>query len=221
MKTYITQLTQLKLSHADALQRAAAFTDPDLSDEGIAKRRQELTAAVQGEHADKLRSLEAEMAAEVERAKQAAAREIPEAPAETSAGWALAQMLLNSGQTLNQVIASADPAVLHAVSQYGPTYLRAQALQGRQDPYAPIKVDTAGLQRSIRQRWGQVLGNAAQERIQQGQEAESVEAEFRVAAEHFAGKLNGVRTGLSDLDAAVEASMAGKAASSSLQQASA
>lgn len=218
MKNYITQLTKLKLSHAEALKQAGAFTDPDLSDEGIAKRRQELSTAVNKEHHAKLRALTAGVNHEVTQAKNSAHSSIPDAPAETAAGWALAQMLLNAGQTLHQVVASAEPAVLHAVSQYGQTYLRAQALQGRQDPYAAVTVDTEGLQRSIRQRWAQVLDTDARTRIEGGLEAESVDAEFRVAAEHFENKLNGVRTGMDDFAAAIEASLAGKAAAGGLQE---
>lgn len=218
MKNYIDQLTQLKLSHSEALKHAQSFTDPLLSPEGIAKRRQELAANATADHKSKLESLSNKFGAEVAEAKRRAESEIPAPQADTSVAWSMAQMLLNAGQTLHQIIATADPALLHAVTQWGPTYLKAQALEGRNDPWSSAEVEPAPLQNSIRQRWAQILGDSAGERIEKGIEAESAAAEFSVSAEHFGNQLDGVRTGMDDLVVAVQASLAGKAVASGLQK---
>lgn len=210
MHNYLTKLTQLQLSYQEAMTRAQSFVDPGLSSEGLAKRRQELTSKAAAEHKAHLEKLAQDFDLDASEAKRLADKEIPPAPGDVAPAWAMAQMLLDTGQTIHQVVRGADQAMLHAISQWGPTYLQAQALKGRNDSSVPATIDPATLQRSIRQRWAEVLGDAAAERIQTGAEAEAAEAQFRSAAQHFDSKLGGVRTGVDDLTAAVEAKLAGQ-----------
>lgn len=125
-------------------------------------------------------------------------------------------MLLDAGRSLHQIVENADPAVLHAIKEWGPTYLEAESYKGRTDGWAPVAVDPAPLLRSVSQRWSQVLGDGAAERIRLGAAAEAMEAQFNVTAGHFGSKLDGVSTGRDDMTAAIDARLAGQRAASTL-----
>lgn len=216
MKDYITKLTELQRSYRAAVENAQAFTSPDLSIEGIGKRRADLIAKAGTDHKAKLDQLTREFKREAAETKRVADGEIPKPAGDTAQAWGRAKMLLDAGQSLQQIVAKADPALLHAVTEWGPTYLEAEAYKGRADGFAPVAVDAAPLQRSIRQRWTEVLDGFAPGRIQRGAEAEAAEAEFQVTAQHFGSKLDGIRTGADDLAAAIEARLAGQNAAADL-----
>ncbi|BAS10400.1 hypothetical protein AHiyo4_38220 [Arthrobacter sp. Hiyo4] len=76
--------------------------------------------------------------------------------------------------------------------------------------------DAGPLERSIQQRWGQVLGGDAPERLAASREAEVAAAQFLPTADHFNSKLNGVATAADDWTVAVEAKMAGQQAAALL-----
>jgi hypothetical protein len=211
MQEYITKLTELQRSYRAAVETAQAFTSPDLSNEGIGKRRAELTAKAGTDHRVKLDQLTREFKQEAAETKRAAEGEIPKPAGDTSQAWGRAKMLLDAGQSLQQIVAKADPALLHAVTEWGPTYLEAEAYKARADGgFAPVAVDSAPLLRSVRQRWSQVLDGSGAGRIQRGMGAEAAEAEFLVTAQHFGSKLDGIPTGADDLTAAIEARLAGQ-----------
>ncbi|MFE5837224.1 hypothetical protein [Arthrobacter sp. NPDC056493] len=216
MRDYTTKLTELQRSHQAAVAKANEYTNPDLSAEGIDKRRAELIAKAGEDHKAKLDHLAREFKDEATETKRVAAAAIPTPAGDTSQAWGRAKMLLEAGQTLQQIVAKADPALLHAVTEWGPTYLEAEAYKGRSDGFAPVAVDAAPLQRSIRQRWTQVLDGFAPGRIERGAEAEAVEAEFQVTAQHFAARLDGIHVGADDLTAAIEARLAGQRAGAGL-----
>jgi hypothetical protein len=216
MKDYITKLTELQRSYDAAIAQANAFTDPELSAEGSAKRRADLAAAARTSYKGKLDQLAREFKAEAADAKRVGQEAIPAAPTDTAQAWGRAKMLLDAGQSLQQIVAKADPALLHAVTEWGPTYLEAEAYKGRSDGFAAVAVDAGPLQRSIRQRWVEVLDGFAPGRIERGTEAEAAEAQFTVSAEHFGAKLDGVNTGMNDLASAIEAQLAGQRASAGL-----
>lgn len=209
MKTYIAELADLKKSFDIATTEASTYTNPDLSAEGLAKKRDELAAKVVAEHKAKLDALTSSFKRDADIAKAFGSKAIPAAPADTANVWARAKMLLDAGQSLQYIVAHADATMLHALTEWGPTYLEAEAYKGRKDDWADVSVDAGPLQRSIQQRWGQVLGGDAPDRLAKSREAEVAEAEFLPTAEHFTSKLEGVATAADDFTAAVEAKMAG------------
>lgn len=216
MQDYITKLTELQRSTRIAIAEANSYANPDLSAEGLAKKRADLAAKVTSEHRNKLDDLMRSFKREAEAAKEAARKEIPAPPADTANVWARAKMLLDAGQSLQYVVAHAEPTMLHALTEWGPTYLEAEAYKGRSDDWAEVKVDAGQLQRSIQQRWGQVLGGEAAERLEEGKQAEVAEAQFLPMAEHFGHRLNGVATAADDMTAAIEAKLAGQRAAMDL-----
>lgn len=216
MQDYITKMTDLKRSFNVTIAEARNYTNPDLSAEGLAKRRADLAAAATADHKAQLEQLTRDLQREAADTKNAAQAQLPPAPADTSQAWGKVKMLLDAGRSLHQIVENAEPAVLHAITEWGPTYLEAESYKGRTDGWAPVAVDPAPLHRSISQRWGQVLGGTAAERIKHGAEAEAMEAQFNVTAEHFGSKLDGVPTGRDDMTAAIEARLAGKNAASTL-----
>lgn len=216
MQDYVTKLTELQRSYGIASTEAKNYSNPDLSAEGLAKRRAELEAKALNEHQQKLNELTSSFKRDAAAAKEAARKGIPAPPADTSQAWGRAKMLLDAGQSLQQIVANADTAMLHALTEWGPTYLEAEAYKGRSDDWAEVKIDAGPLQRSIQQRWGQVLGGDAPELLEKGKQAEVAEAQFLTTAEHFGHKLNGVATASDDWTAAIEAKLAGQRAAADL-----
>lgn len=216
MKTYIDELTELKRSYSIATTEANSYTNPDLSAEGLAKKRAELAEKATNEYKGKLEALTSSFKRDAAMAKEAGLKAIPAAPGDTANVWARAKMLLDAGQSLQYIVAHADPAMLHALAEWGPTYLEAEAYKGRSDDWADVSVDAGPLQRSIQQRWGQVLGGNAPDRLAKAKEAEVAEAQFLPTAEHFASKLDGVATAADDWTAAIESKLAGQRAAADL-----
>lgn len=207
MNEYLTKL--------HALQRRAAeislHKDPDLSPEGQEKAEKRARTALKSE----LDALTREFTTESAEAKRVAAAAIPKSDSDTRTRWERARMLLDAGLTLHQVVAQADAETLHAIQEWGPTYLQAAHLKAR-----PVdttveqagEVDPAPLRNSIRNRWTQLLDGYAPDRIARGVEAEVVDAQFQIRAGHLSRVLDGVRTGESDLGIAMAAQMAGQQA---------
>ncbi|BAS10401.1 hypothetical protein AHiyo4_38230 [Arthrobacter sp. Hiyo4] len=130
MKNYNAELTDLKRSFEIATSEAKTYANPDLSPEGLAKKRDELAAKAVAEHKAKLEDLTRSFNRDAAVAKEAGLKEIPAAPADTSQAWGRAKMLLDAGQSLQHLVANADPAMLHALTEWGPTYLEAEAYKG-------------------------------------------------------------------------------------------
>lgn len=203
---HLEQLTKLRAEYAAEI----ANVDPDLSAEGEAKRVERVQARFQTALARVTSAFEAE----TQYAKVTAAAKMPKAPADTSAAWQRAQMLLDAGQPLNMVIANADAATLHAITEWGPTWV--QARDTKAGVFNSPTPDIASLHNSIRQRWSQVLEGGDGQRIREGFEAEAAEAEFKVSSAHLQQKFEGVNNSSSDLERAFAAHYAGQAASAGL-----
>jgi hypothetical protein len=213
MQDYITKLTNLQRNFNEAIREK----NPDLSPEGQQKAHDRIRA---GYKAD-LERLSREFRAEAEQTIKTGREAVPAAPSDTRQDWEKAKMLLEAGMQLRRVVAQADPAMLHAIKEWGPTYLQAESLKGKSDPWASdTPVDATQLERSIRNRWAEVLDGFAPGRIARAGEAEAVAAQFNIAAEHFGQKLDGIR-GQDDLSVAIAAQLAGQSARAALPAADA
>lgn len=216
MQDHITKLTEHQRSYRIALEEANTYTNPDLSAEGLTKQRADLAAKAAAQHTAKLEDLVSDFNRHAGDAKAAAQGQIPKPPADTSKEWARAKMLLDAGRPLHSLVANADPTLLHALTEWGPTYLEAEAYKGRADGWAEVNVDAGPLLRAIQDRWGQVLGGSAAAAIEKGKQAAVAEAQFNAMAQHFGAKLSGTDTGVPDLVAAIEAKLAGQRAATEL-----
>lgn len=227
MNEHLAKLTKLQHEYAGELRKAQEFENPDISLDGLdmnARKsfsdranepfRKERVEGVQAAYKKKLASLTDDFNQEAERAKNAGRDAIPAAPAETSAQWAKVKMLLDAGKNLHQVVASADPGMLHAIKEWGPTYLQAENTKGKPATLAgggqDAAVDPAHLERSITQRWCKVLDDDSAGRITGGLDAAVTAAQFERSAQHLEAKFAGSNRGVSDLRAAADAHYAGE-----------
>ncbi|MFI5805787.1 hypothetical protein [Streptomyces sp. NPDC051561] len=131
-----TGINELRRQLEDALSKAHAFRDPDLTAEATQRRRAELTTAARTRAAAELDRIEREtrtaaeqVRAHADRATTPAYRDASEQLlAETRQGraWERARALLDAGRTPRDIIEGADLDTLHALRAELPTYLSAQ-----------------------------------------------------------------------------------------------
>lgn len=211
MQDYITKLTNIKRSFEEAMK----VTDPDLSPAG----QQKATDRIRARYKEELGQLSNEFRREAEETIRTGREAVPAAPADTRPDWEKVKMLLDAGMQLRQIVAQADPRMLHAIKEWGPTYLQAESIKSKNDSWdSSAPVDVAPLERSIDNRWAEVLDGFAPGRIARAGEAAAVAAQFEISAKHFEQKLDGV-SGQDDLSMAITAQLAGQAARAELPSA--
>ncbi|MHA7153964.1 hypothetical protein ACX80A_02545 [Arthrobacter sp. TMN-50] len=216
---YLTKLTQLQQNHQSALREAQAFTDDSLSAKGLQDRRTELSDRANQQYKAHLDTLRGDFETDARRAQESGSEAIPAPPADTSTAWAKVKMLLDAGKSLQEIVRSADTPQLHAIAEWGPTYLQAQAATTRETGLAGLRdtpVDPKHLQRSITKRWTEVLDSDAAGKVQAGLAAEVDAAQFTRTAQHLEAKISGSNPGVSDMHAAIDAQYVGEAAARDL-----
>ena len=215
MNEYLTKLTELQREAAEITRHK----DPDLSPEGQAKAEKRARAALK----EKLEALTREFNKEAEETKRVAAAAIPGGNGDTRQHWERAKMLLEAGATLHDIVSKADAPMLHAVQEWGPTYLEADHIKTRPEGLAGLATEPlnlASLNNSLRNRWVEILDGYAPGRISRGVEAEVAEAQYQVRAHHSTKVLGGVNPGESALEIAMAAQIAGQLARAQLNAAS-
>lgn len=212
MNEYLNKLTALHRRAAEV----GLHKDPDLSPEGQEKADARARAALKAEFDALVREFEKE-AAETKRVAEDA---IPKGSADTQQHWQRARMLLDAGATLSEVVATADAPMLHAIQEWGPTYMQAAHIKARPEgmqALAAEQPDPQPLRNSIRNRWAQILDGFAPGRITRGVEAEVAEAQFQIRAKYLGQILQGQDTGTTHLEVAMAAQIAGQQARNALQ----
>ncbi|WP_404475132.1 hypothetical protein [Microbacterium aerolatum] len=115
----------------DALGKAAAFTDPNLSDQGLVAKRQELAQEFRDAARADYNNL-AENVAWGRRTLAEHAREnvqIPDEPAaliRAQQKWQQVEQRLNAGQDLPTIMRTADEVTARAVAEFAPSWASAQ-----------------------------------------------------------------------------------------------
>lgn len=115
----------------DRLSAAALFTDPNLSDEGLANKRRELADAVRAEAESLLAQYRHEAAAAREYL-QAQAKENTRIPDDAAAliraeqRWRQVERVLEAGGDLHAEIRNADAVTVTAILEHAPSYLAAK-----------------------------------------------------------------------------------------------
>ncbi|GAA1768389.1 hypothetical protein [Agromyces humatus] len=124
----------LARSLSDAIARARTFTDPDLSDQGVAAKRAELEATFRAAAQTDLQKL----TAEVSHARQylaQAARENTQLPNDAAGliraeqKWRQVEKILDAGGDLLSQIRTADADTALAIAEFGPSWVQAQSVR--------------------------------------------------------------------------------------------
>ncbi|MGW3947023.1 hypothetical protein ACWEBH_12945 [Micrococcus endophyticus] len=210
LRTLSASLVAALKWHTDAQRDAAHHEDEDLSLPALDRRRAELSADARAQ----LSSFVANARIGYEAARRANARDLDRVPAATAStrdAWERVTMLLDSGRTLAEVVATADRETLLAVNEWGPTYLEAQAPAPRLGE-AREPVDLAPLERSVRARWAELTGDRILKKaLADAPALATAEVQLRNAEAVAAGNDHA-----GGLIGAVEAELAGKAAEADL-----
>lgn len=157
---YVTTVIQWGVAR-DAARR---YYNDDLKDQALQATRDRLTKGVNAHLASvaaTARTRAGSAEASVAAAQQAVTR--IGTVAERESGWKRAQMLLDSGRTLDRVIASAtDPLMLAGIAEWGPTWLLAQQPANddptRPEHYGLADVDTSWVVPAVAQRLADISG---------------------------------------------------------------
>ncbi|RBY94087.1 hypothetical protein DQ244_01625 [Blastococcus sp. TBT05-19] len=217
------QTLQMELTRE--ITAARAFTDPDLSPEGLGKRREQLAETARKRADQELTALTAEMRQHIGRVREWAESRRPRVvddPVQLqkmSLAWDRARAMLDNGRSIRQVLAeSSDPAMVLAVREWGPDYLRANeprdsGLAG----YAqrPEPVDYSGLIRSADERLGELLRGEVATAVAALRELDVMEAGWQSRSANVGQQIVG---GAHDpLQAAIEAHYAEQMAGAGYQ----
>lgn len=142
------------------LDAARSYTDPDLSPEGLGKRRQEMADAARQKAAKALEALQVDQRQAADRIRRWAGDKRPgigDDPVQVtkvSMAWDRARAMLDAGRSIPEVLANAtDPALVLAVREFAGDWLAAQPRQA--DTGRP---DTTGLTRTADARLAELHG---------------------------------------------------------------
>ncbi|MHA7284832.1 hypothetical protein ACX80I_00990 [Arthrobacter sp. MDT3-44] len=202
IEQHLQNLETLRAGYGQAIRDA----DPNLTREGEERRQ----ATIRDQYKRRLDTLTEQFRAAVADAKRAGTSVIPKAPADTSAAWKRVEMLLDAGGSLAGIVAEADATTLHAIEEWGDTYLQAQVLRAKftdRDAITRV-VDPAALKNGVRQRWAQILDGYAPQIIHEGIKAGTAEAQFDVTARNLQVSLHGSDSRMRDARASLAAGFA-------------
>lgn len=217
---YRTEFSAAANAFKAEASRIKGYIDPNLSTQGLHEKRREMAASNRARLGATVAGLRAKASNLRESLQSAADRVTPAPPASTHDSWIRAQMLLDAGRHLHQVIQYADANMLHAITEFGPTYLEAQQPaptfgEAVSTSYKPV--DLSGLHRSIAKRWAELdpkTTEAFTEKLENIPDLAALDVELRHAE---AVALDTLRESPFDLSASIAADMAKNEAAASLE----
>lgn len=167
---------EAQAAHRRMVQAIAAgkqHADPNLSAQGLSIKRQELADAARAAGAAELARIKdaAERAAESAKTRADKVRPTIDDYAKASAKWAQAEMLLQKGRPVYEIVKVADLDMTLAVADYWPAFAASRAAQGQ-----PLDLGLGGLQRAVDDRIAALAGKEVGEAIHAAREA-TIDAE--------------------------------------------
>lgn len=204
------RLNEATARYTAARHDAAHFEDEDLSIPARDRRRAELAQTAQDAYRHDVDAARAALDA-AQATHQRNLDRVPDPQGSTRDAWDRARMLLDSGRTLAEVVATADRETLLALKEWAPTYLETIA-PAPAPGEARVPVDLAPFERSLRTRWVELTGDQTlADALAQAPTLAALEVQLRHAEAVAAG--NGHAAGLRG---AVEAELAAQAAAATL-----
>jgi hypothetical protein len=200
----------LQKSLTSELQKARAYTDADLSPDGLAKKRQELERAARERLQTELAIVRGQADQDLATMRAFADEDRPKSAASELRQqrlWDRTRMLLESGRSLPQLIAETDDVeTLLAIREEAPIWLRAQSQPGamgeRSEP------DVAGLVRSVDHRLAETADGLAGVAASWALEADAIEAALQPTLGYLTQEAAGTAHQGQGLQAAIESRMA-------------
>lgn len=191
MTDFKARLSTVQRGLDEALGKANAFQDPSLSPEGLQAKRTELAKAARGAAGPQLAALRAEVAATAQTSADKASAALPkagtnaDATARISVKWAQVALRLDAGMPMHAIIAGADVDTLHAVAEFGPSYLEAKAYRaptvGEALHPGPAVDHSSALRRSVDERLAGLSGKGAVSALTESRAAAGEAAYLAVA----------------------------------------
>jgi hypothetical protein len=196
----------------------ASFTDPDLSEQGIAQRRQAGLKALREQLPERVEALARKAESERSRFEEAFSAARPRLPQTADARmiaqqkWSQVKLLLDSGRPIQDLIKRADVDTALAIEEFAPSYLEARLpaptgvmRHGEEPPH----VDLAPL---VENRLAELVGSDLATKLSDARESirdHAMSAPYLQYLDHVA---RGIDRGDSRMAAAIESSYAAAAA---------
>lgn len=213
MRTSKQNITATSKAFADAMQAARNHTDPDLTPEGLTKKREDMTAQVRAKYAKEIDGHRS--ALYIDHDRSAFDRYRPKLNwnnagdvAKAQAKWSAVQAKLEAGMGIGQVIESADQITLAAISEFYGDYAETQhagSLAGGQQYEIP---DTTAVGQAVEDRAADLSGNSGREALQTARQAAGLHAFADVTLAHLDRAVGGQVNDITDLHTAVAAEQA-------------
>lgn len=216
IKDINTELRQSVRDFGSAMSAAASHADPHLSEAGVIAKRQSLAQTAREAGAGKLATLRGRYDAAALSLRGSLERALPTNPQSTADAWSKVKMLIDAGQPLSHIVGKASPEQLHALTEWGPVYLDSiTPVHLGLDAGEPRVVPVETLQRSIWERWAQILPAQPAAAVRGFLEAAPEIASFESYASFAEGHIGGVSS-MSPMEAAITAKMAHQSAAQGL-----
>jgi hypothetical protein len=205
-KKYLEEIQIIKRDYSNAVREAQVYKSDHLTPEGLRVKRGELVQRATAAYRSKLEPLKTNMDTESNWIKARAVRAVPPNTGGTRDNWERVKMLLDAGQSLQQVIAKADAGALHAIREWAPTWLDATS-NGE-------TTDLRLFERSLTQRWAEIVSDPAP--IRDLLESASDIAQFGHMAASLTDQFEGRAPAFGSLEDAYAARLAGQMANANL-----
>lgn len=207
-------LLNLERNLTDALNKARAYTDPDLSNSGLQARREQLAKAAREAAGPALEQLRGQVTSAAETLATQAAAGLPKFGADPAAiarsqhKWDQVRMRLDAGMPMRDVLANADVETALAIREWGPAYNEAQTYrtptigESMGDQRVP---DHGPLMHSVDTRLAELSGPDAVAALVASHNAVGVAAYIAPGAKHMDAVIAGINGGSTGMSAAIEA----------------
>jgi len=194
--------------------KARGFVDPDLTPEGLERKRAELDAAAKAEFAPRFEQLRARVASAAETLTTQVSAQLPKfgddaaAIARSQRAWDKARMRLDKGMSLRAVLANASIEEALAIREWGPAYTEAQQYKapsiGEALNPGPAP-DHGQLMRSVDTRLAELAGPDVVKALTAAHDAAGVAAFVAADADYLGAVIAGRPTSQSAIGAALSA----------------
>ena len=224
-----TRLDQINLDLRRSLDEARRFNDPDLSAQGLEKRREQMATLARQRASKLLEQLQQESrttAAQMRDWAQGKRPRVEDDPVQLkklSMAWDRARAMLDAGVPMGEVISRAtDPSMLLAIREWGGDYLRASWVRPKGlSGMHTMEPDTSGLARSADERLAQLAGGDTATAVRMLHDLDVFEAAAEPTMRFITGQINGGSMDPAALMAAeYEASMAAQVVQAGWQDSS-
>lgn len=185
--TLTNDAAAIRLRLTDALREADRFSNPSYSPTGLQEAKEDLRANARADASTAIGPVVRRLQSMQSRAAVVSAPYLS-SDAPTRDEWERVKMLLDSGRTLGDVIASATGPRLRAIVEWGPAFVEAQ-VSPKLDRAVDSSIYANAVRNDVLRRWAQLEPDgAAAKAILAEQAGRSVAAEIEAVNRYIAGR---------------------------------